>query len=125
MKRKPNILFLLADQHRHDWTSLHPGMAGRVRTPHLEWLASHGVWFTQAFSPAPLCGPSRACLASGVEYDQCGMTLHERNWPVERLGSHYRLMRDLGGYHVLGCGKFDLRKASHDFSPDGMAHTAQ
>lgn len=122
MKQRPNFLFLLADQHRHDWTSLTPSLAGLVRTPHLEALARRGAHFTRAVCPSPLCGPSRACLASGVDYDSCGMRLHEQNWPVERLDSHYRLMRDLAGYHVLGCGKFDLRKASPSPGPDGMAH---
>jgi len=125
MPSRPNILLLLSDQHRHDWTSLNPELAGKIETPNLEWLAQHGVRFTNALCASPICGPSRACLASGVQYNACGMKIHERNWPVDRLDSHYRHMRDEGGYHVAGCGKFDLRKATNDAGVQGIAHTAE
>lgn len=109
--KRPNILLLLSDQHRFDWTSLNPVLQAAVRTPNLERLAVEGTRFTNALCASPLCGPSRACLATGMEYDFIGIRGHERDWPFEKTGSHYRLMRD-AGYHVAGCGKFDLAKAS-------------
>lgn len=39
-------------------------------TPHLDELALNGVRFTRAFVGAPVCAPSRACLASGRQYDE-------------------------------------------------------
>ena len=65
--RRPNILFFYPDQHRYDWTSIAKGDASRQDpdlpdiTPNLRRLAKHGVHFTNALSPAPVCAPSRAC----------------------------------------------------------------
>ncbi|MEX0774666.1 MAG: sulfatase-like hydrolase/transferase [Phycisphaeraceae bacterium] len=113
---RPNFLFVLADQHRHDWL----GCAGMtaLRTPHLDALAKRGTRLTRTYCAAPVCGPSRACLAAGVEYPRCGTPNHSTNFPLDRV-TYYRLLRD-AGYHVTGCGKFDLHKATHDWGVDGQ-----
>ncbi|HSH94492.1 MAG TPA: sulfatase-like hydrolase/transferase [Roseimicrobium sp.] len=113
---RPNFLFVLSDQHRHDWL----GCAGTVpvRTPNLDALATAGTRFTRLYCSSPVCGPSRACLASGLDYDRCGVPNHAVNYPVERP-TYYRVLRD-AGYHVMGCGKFDLHKATHDWGIDGQ-----
>ena len=113
---RPNFLFVLSDQHRHDWL----GCAGAVpvRTPNLDALAAGGTRFTQVYCASPVCGPSRACLASGLDYDRCGVPNHAANYPIERQ-TYYRSLRD-AGYHVMGCGKFDLHKATHDWGIDGQ-----
>jgi len=110
---RPNILLLLSDQHRHDWVSTNPLLSGgRIATPHLDWLASGGMRFDNCICAAPLCGPSRACLASGVFYDRIPMVQHERDWDHQTMDSFYRILRDKAGYHVIGSGKFDLNKFS-------------
>lgn len=105
---RPNILFLFPDQHRHDWLGSHPGMP--VRTPHLDGLAARGVRFTNAICPSPLCAPSRACLAAGKVYDRCQVADNQVDYPLDQP-TFYAMLRD-AGYRVLGCGKFDLHKAS-------------
>ncbi|HWL69838.1 MAG TPA: alkaline phosphatase family protein [Geminicoccus sp.] len=59
-----NILFITADQWRGDCLSAvgHPA----VRTPNLDRLAADGVLFTRHFSNMTPCGPSRACLHTGM-----------------------------------------------------------
>ena len=66
--RRPNILFLFPDQHRYDWTGANRGLP--IHTPNLDRLSQRGVRFTKAVVASPLCAPSRACLASGKEYDR-------------------------------------------------------
>ena len=63
MSQSPNILFILTDQHRHDFS----GFAGHniVKTPHLDRLAEEGVVFENAYSQNPLCVPSRSSLLTG------------------------------------------------------------
>lgn len=62
MKKRPNILFLMSDQHRFDFT----GYEGNItRTPNLDWLAETGAHFTNAYTPSPVCVPARQCMASG------------------------------------------------------------
>jgi len=113
--RRPNILFLFPDQHRYDWTSLNPDLPDI--TPNLKALAQGGVRFTRAFTPSPLCAPARACLASGKEYANCRVGGNGDTYPLDQT-TFYTLLKK-AGYHVLGCGKFDLDKPGHNWGPDG------
>lgn len=115
-KRRPNILLIITDQHRFDWVGMNSDIP--VRTPNLKDLTNRGVWFTNAISPSPVCGPSRACLASGKSYENSGVLNNDMNYPVEQT-TVYGLLRDDAGYEVMGCGKFDLHKADFSWGTDG------
>lgn len=112
---RPNVLFLLSDQHRGDFLGSNPGLP--VRTPNIEELARRGTAFANAFTPSPLCAPARACLASGLDYRRCGVPDNHHDYPLGQP-TYYSLLRD-GGYHVAGVGKFDLHKATFDWNLDG------
>ena len=116
MPARPNVLFFLPDQHRHDFVGFDGDVP--VRTPNLDRLAGEGVAFRNAVCPSPLCGPSRACLASGDEYDRCGVRDHAADYPYAET-TYYGRLRDEAGYHVLGVGKFDLQKHSGDWGIEG------
>lgn len=120
---RPNVLLLLADQHRPDWVGYHGDVP--VRTPNLDRLAEEGVAFRNAVSPAPVCGPARSCLASGLEYDRCYVRDHHagQDYPLAAPTLYGRL-RDRGGYHTVGTGKFDLQKYSGEWGVDGQRHLA-
>ncbi len=62
-RRPPNIVFLFIDDM--GWRDV--GFMGSTyyETPHIDKLASQGMVFTNAYSNAPNCAPSRACLLSG------------------------------------------------------------
>ena len=102
---RPNILFLFTDQQRPDWFEMNPDIP--VRTPHLQALSQRGVWLTRAICPAPVCGPSRACLASGREYDRCRVWSNDTDFPPG-LPTYHQRLRDEAGYHVMGAGKFHI-----------------
>lgn len=61
--RRPNVVFLLADQ----WRAQASGYAGdvNVQTPHLDRLAGQSVDFTNAVSGCPVCCPYRGSLMTG------------------------------------------------------------
>jgi len=115
MEKRPNILFFFPDQLRYDWIGSNSSIP--LRTPNLERLEREGVKFTRAICPSPLCAPCRASLASGREYDRCGVPSNQVDYPLTQ-GTFYQLLRD-AGYHVMGCGKFDLHKATLDWGLDG------
>ena len=58
--KRPNILFIFADQHRHDAM----GCAGNplIETPNLDRLARRGVRFANTWCQSPICQPSRAAM---------------------------------------------------------------
>ena len=61
---KPNIILITADQWRGDCLSTlsHPV----VQTPHLDSIADEGMLFKRHYTNAVPCGPSRACLHTGM-----------------------------------------------------------
>lgn len=63
MNKRPNILFILSDQHRYDCVGR--SNAFPVKTPNIDRLAAQGMWFSNAFTPIPLCCPARQALLNG------------------------------------------------------------
>ena len=72
-----NILFLFTDQQSNRALSC----AGNphVHTPHMDRLARSGARFEQAYCAAPVCGPSRACVATGRAPHEIALGWAERN----------------------------------------------
>lgn len=60
----PNIIYMLADDLGYGELGAY-GQT-KIRTPHLDRLASEGVRFTQHYSGSPVCAPSRATLMTGL-----------------------------------------------------------
>ena len=60
---RPNVIFIMAD----DQGSMDLGCYGAtdLHTPHTDALAKSGVRFTQFYSSAPVCSPSRAGALTG------------------------------------------------------------
>lgn len=66
-----NVLFIAIDD-LNDWLGCMNGHPN-TKTPHLDRLASEGVLFTNAHCQAPLCGPSRASLMTGLRPSTTGI----------------------------------------------------
>lgn len=108
---QPNFLVLFPDQWRFDWTPDNAALAANLSMPTWASLRAKGTHFTKAFVPSPLCAPSRACLASGREYDAAGVPDNFSNdYPVNQT-TFYTLLR-AAGYEVMTSGKDDLTKSS-------------
>ncbi|MEE2658246.1 MAG: sulfatase-like hydrolase/transferase [Candidatus Latescibacterota bacterium] len=111
--KRPNLLFIMDDQHRHDWLGCATDGARHVRTPHIDALAARGTRFTQTITSAPLCAPSRIGLASGCEPPRFGVLSNDAYLPLSpQTTPYYARLRD-SGYRVGCVGKLDLAK------PDG------
>ena len=66
-ERPPNIILIVADDLGYNDISTFGGGldGGRVKTPNIDQLAADGVVFTQSYSGAGTCAPSRAMLMTG------------------------------------------------------------
>lgn len=60
---RPNILFLMTDQHR--WDCIGANGNKLIKTPNLDRLAACGANFTHAFVASPVCVPSRISFFTG------------------------------------------------------------
>lgn len=71
---KPNILFILIDDL--GYTDLGSYGSELYQTPHTDSLAKDGVRFTDAYSAAPICSPTRAAIMTG----KSPANLHLTDW---------------------------------------------
>src|SRR6266545_3454830 len=61
--RRPNILLITSDQHHHTCLgSVNP----KIKTPALDRLATEGTRFDRAYTPNPVCTPTRASIITGL-----------------------------------------------------------
>ena len=102
---KPNILFIFSDQHRAEALGCNGNAA--IQTPNLDRIASDGVTFTQCYTNAPLCMPSRASMMTGQYVRDHGMWWNAFALDPEKHPSHVRNIRD-AGYHTGQIGKTHL-----------------
>jgi arylsulfatase A len=61
---RPNILFILSDDHGMDGVGCYGSDRFKDKTPHLDALAKSGIRFERCYS-TPLCGPSRCTIMTG------------------------------------------------------------
>jgi arylsulfatase A len=61
--RKPNIIFIMADDLGYG--ELGSYGQEKIRTPYLDRMTAEGMRFTQHYSGSPVCAPSRCVLLTG------------------------------------------------------------
>jgi iduronate 2-sulfatase len=117
----PNVLFIAVDD-LNDWLGCMNGHPN-AKTPNMDKLAAQGVLFTNAHCQAPLCGPSRASLMTGLRPSTTGIygMIHD-----DEIKSDNEATKDIlflpeyfknQGYHTMGIGKL-----FHSHAPDGLFH---
>ena len=71
-KRKPNIIFILADDM--GWVDSALYGSTFYETPNISRLATMGMMFTSAYAANPLCSPTRASILTGQYPCRIGIT---------------------------------------------------
>lgn len=95
MSRKPNIIWLMADQLQADMIGCNGDP--NAKTPNIDALAARGVNFNRALSTYPLCCPARGAMLTGL-YPNRGSLGHEY-----RLDPELKTVADVfgdNGYHT-------------------------
>src|SRR5688500_1101480 len=77
---KLNVVFILADDL--GWGELGCYGQQKIPTPNIDRLAAQGMRFTQHYSGAPVCAPSRCVLLTGKH---TGHAEVRGNQPVEKV----------------------------------------
>ncbi|WP_051774709.1 sulfatase [Formosa agariphila] len=117
---KPNVLFIAVD----DLNNMISPIANfsNIQTPNFDRLAAMGVTFTDAHCPAPLCGPSRSAIMTGLRPSTTGIYGMTPDNKIRRDDNE--ATKDIiflpeyfkkNGYHSMGIGKL-----FHNYAPDGM-----
>lgn len=101
---RPNIIFIMTDQMRHDAIG---AVTPYVHTPGIDSLARDGILYDEAVCQCPMCVPSRNSLMFGMYPSQCGV--HTNNGALldeNRLpGVPLPQMLADAGYFCAGFGK--------------------
>jgi len=110
---KPNVIVIYADDLGYGDLACfgHP----TIKTPHLDRMATEGMKFTQFYSAAPVCTPSRAALLTGRYPIRSGMCSDKRRVLFPNSGggipaSEVTLAEALksSGYQTACVGKWHL-----------------
>ncbi|GAB3914602.1 sulfatase [Larkinella knui] len=103
---KPNIIFLLTDDHR--WDAL--GAMGNpiIQTPNLDALAKGGMLFQNAYVTTSICCVSRASILSGQYESRHKINDFVTDFSPEALAHTYPLLLKKAGYTIGFVGKYGV-----------------
>lgn len=110
---RPNIVFLLTDDHRYD--SL--GCAGNkiIKTPNLDTLAEKGTRFESYFITTAICMSSRASILTGQYLSRHGINKFNMDLSEQALANTYPMLLKKAGYKIGFAGKYGVgQNLPHD-----------
>lgn len=112
--KRPNIIFLLADDMRWD----HMGFLGKfdVQTPKLDALAKKGVIFSKYYNTTAICMASRAQLMSGLYEFSTGTNFTHGDMAYSTWNDSYPATLKAQGYYTGFAGKFGFNVNKADGS---------
>lgn len=103
--QQPNVLVIIVDDLNDNIGVLggHP----QAKTPNIDRFAKSATTFLQAYCNAPMCGPSRASMFTGV-YPHHSNNFFQASWLKNEVLTNTRTMMEqfkMAGYQVIGTGK--------------------
>lgn len=113
--RPPNIVFLMADDHR----AFALGCAGdkNIKTPNMDKLAARGIRFENCYATSPICMASRATVMTGMYEYKTGC-----NFATGRLSADdwdnlaYPVLLKKAGYRTAFAGKWGFPLNVSDYA---------
>ncbi len=131
----PNVVFILADDL--GWRDLSCYGSPFCETPHIDSLAANGMRFTNAYTAASICSPTRASLMTGKYPVRTGITDYipglqskPNQMPTPRTATELKLsevtmgeMFQQAGYQTFYTGKWHLGNKGFEPSDQGFEFT--
>lgn len=103
---RPNIIYLMLDE----WGYFESGHMGHseILTPNIDRFASEGMRLTNAYAGAPVCGPTRCVLLTGLHSGHTSMRVNDGFSPIREDEPTLGTMLKKMGYVTGGFGKWGI-----------------
>ena len=118
-RKQANVLFIAVDD-LNTWLGCLNNYAN-TKTPNIDKLAEQGVLFSNAHCQAPLCGPSRASIMTGLRPSTTGIygmtpddKVRSENPATQAIVFLPEYFKN-HGYYTMGIGKL-----FHNHAPEGV-----
>jgi arylsulfatase A-like enzyme len=113
--RKPNIVFILADDLGYG--DIGPYGQRHIQTPNLDRLAAQGLRFSQTYAGAAVCAPSRSVLMTGLHTGHTPVRANAGTIPIRADDVTVAQVLQRAGYKSGGFGKWGLGDAGSEGVP--------
>ena len=108
-KNRPNILFILSDDHAKTAISAYGSVLSKIApTPNIDKIAQSGVLFSNMLCTNAISGPSRACLITGKFSTTNGFTQNEGGVIFDGSQPTVSKYLQAAGYNTSLFGKWHL-----------------
>ena len=116
--KKPNILFIMTDDHAMAAISAYKGFLSEVApTPNIDRLASEGMLLNNMLCTNSICGPSRASILTGKYSHINGFFKNEGGGDFDGSQQTFPKLLQEAGYETAVIGKWHLGT-----TPTGFDH---
>ena len=104
--KQPNIIYLMLDE----WGYFESGhmQHPELLTPNIDQFAAEGMRFTNAYAGAPVCGPTRCVLLTGLHSGHTSMRGNNGFAPIRADEPTLASMLKKKGYATGGFGKWGI-----------------
>ncbi|NND08633.1 MAG: sulfatase [Saprospiraceae bacterium] len=109
--QKPNIIFIMADDHAAQAISCYGSQMNS--TPNIDRIASEGAWFENCFCTNSICSPSRAAILTGKYSHLNGVRDNVEKF--NGLQNTYPKYLRNAGYQTAVAGKWHLKSQPTGF----------
>lgn len=107
--KRPNILFILTDDHAAHAMSCYGSRINK--TPNLDRIAAEGVRLGNCFCTNSICAPSRASILTGTYNHVNGVTTLDT--PLDGRQVTFPKLLQAAGYQTAVIGKWHLGHGGH------------
>ena len=112
-EKKPNIIFIVTDDQGYADLSAYEHVSPHVSPPNMDRIAYNGVLFTNAYTTAPVCSPSRVGMYTGKYQQRWDSLMYWTPGLPENVNTLAEMLKD-AGYATARIGKSDYGKNFHD-----------
>lgn len=120
-EERPNVLWIVSEDN-----SPFLGAYGDefATTPNLDQLAARGILYHNAFSPAPVCAPTRSSIITGVYANSLGTHQMRSNYPIPENCQFYPALVKAAGYYCTNNSKKDYNTIDQETAWDESGNKA-